>query len=99
MSDEATLALFDTLSAKMKQLSKDNGELRMQVAHLGQTSKRRQMGQGDDEPGEIRLFGLDNCPPTYEEVNVTKGALLMSKPTGGHALVKRILASSRYYHH
>lgn len=49
----------------------------------------------DDEPGEIRLFGVDACPTGYEQVNQTEGPLLMSKPKGGHALEKRVLASAK----
>ena len=49
----------------------------------------------DDEPGEIRVFGIDSCPSGYEQLNATKGAVLMSKPDGGHALDKRLLASAK----
>ena len=81
-----------SLEARLERLeetsSKEIHELKAKVERLEETSR-------DDEPGEIRVFGIDSCPSGYEQVNATKGAVLMSKPDGGHALDKRLLASAK----
>jgi hypothetical protein len=85
----ATVALSTTEVGMLATMSSQIQELQAEVAHLKENHVQ------DDEPGEIRLFGVDACPTGYEQVNATKGSLLMSKPTGGHALEKRILASAK----
>jgi uncharacterized membrane protein len=36
--------------------------------------------------GEIRFFGLENCPFGYEEVNSTRGYMIVSRPAGGKSM-------------
>lgn len=37
------------------------------------------------EPGELRVFHTDECPPGWEESELTKGYLLVGRPSGGNS--------------
>jgi hypothetical protein len=86
--------LLETMAAEIQELKRTTAaeiqELKGTVGHLEKAMAEQEL------PGQILMFGLDECPPLYEQLNDTKGEMLMSKPDGAHALAKRVLASSRF---
>ena len=91
---DAKLALLEAKLESM-QTAHDahTAELRELRAKLENNTKREmsaprgdETAPRDDELGELRIFGIDSCPPGYEEVNTTRGFMLVSRPEGGKAL-------------
>jgi regulator of replication initiation timing len=57
--------------------------LRSESTAGNQTSSEQTSG---DLAGEIRFFGLDNCPFGWEEVNRTRGYMIVSRPLGAKSM-------------
>jgi regulator of replication initiation timing len=46
----------------------------------------KQLQTTGDLAGEIRFFGLENCPFGWEEVNSTRGYMIVSRPAGAKSM-------------
>jgi regulator of replication initiation timing len=51
-----------------------------------ETSPKQLQTKSDDLAGEIRFFGLDNCPFGWEEANRTRGYMIVSRPLGAKSM-------------
>jgi hypothetical protein len=93
--DEYLKAQDDFKTTKIQELKGTIQDDAVKIEELVNSTLQADTLQADG-PGEIRIFGLDNCPPGYDKLNQTAGEMMMSTPEGAHALAKRVLASSRY---
>ena len=60
VSAPSTAALLGDLNDEITNLRNEVKDLRHEVSNF------EKAGEKDDEPGEIRLFGVDTCPPGFQ---------------------------------